>query len=144
MNSWIFRKKQLSRFFIYGHMPPWCKHHHDGDQTDIDSNYGWSGVGGAWLVTIPGVIVGLLWRRQRRGQEVRNKDIFLPTITDRREPPPLSHMQFLWLVHIRQWRFKHALRKRRNLQNVPGRISRFRNSPIPGLRYHHSRYKFES
>ena len=48
-------------------MPPRCKHHPDGDQTDIGPNYGqWSDAGGAWLVTRPGpprlcpaVIVGL-------------------------------------------------------------------------------------
>ena len=58
-------KKQLG--FLYGHMPPRCKHHPDGDQTDIGPNYcQWSDAGGAWLVTIPGpprlcpaVIVGL-------------------------------------------------------------------------------------
>ena len=50
---------------------------------------------------------------------------------------PQSHVIFVISSHqtvTLQTRFK-----KRNLQNVPGRMSRFRNSPIPGLRLHHSR-----
>ena len=98
---WIhenFKKKQLGS--LHGHMPPCRCKHYDGDQTDIGPNYCWWDARGATPCNqtigltrlCPAVIVGL-WRERRGPWVVRNRDIFLPTITDRRErEPPLRHL----------------------------------------------------